>query len=185
MAGTKLISCWSRTDVVGAWRCQSAYEDVSRGCRKMSTRFAELPRRMLILSYAIWFARDQRAQAPWWAPTVDKRCSAVLRGLSHEGRLIGGGACNQEPDGDTRRRDSDLDRFGPCDRRNTLRHVSLVYCIEMYVDVELSTRGPLHLLIYSGGVGLQEKYHIWYYTISWGARRPVPCTPLSCGLGHL
>ena len=41
------------------------------------------------------------------------------------------GACNQEPDGDTRRRDSDLDRFGPSDRRNTLRPVSLVNCIEM------------------------------------------------------
>ena len=44
------------------------------------------------------------------------------------------GACNQEPDGDTRRRDSDLDRFGPSDRHNTLRPVSLVYYIEMYVD---------------------------------------------------
>ena len=91
-ARTKLISCWSRTDVVGAWRCQSAYEDVRRGCRRISTRSAELPRRMLILSYAIWFARDQCARAPRWAPTVDKRCSAVLRGVSHEGRLIGRGA---------------------------------------------------------------------------------------------
>ena len=36
----------------------------------------------------------------------------------------------REPDGDTRRRDNDLDRFGPSDRRNTLRPVSLVYCIE-------------------------------------------------------
>ena len=62
--------------------------------------------------------------------TVDKRCSAVLRGVSHEGRLIGGGARNQKPDGDTRRRDNDLDRFGPSDRRNTLRPVSLVYCID-------------------------------------------------------
>ena len=64
-------------------------------------------------------------------PTVDKRSSAVLRGVSHEGRLIGGGARDQEPDGDTRRRDNDLDMFGPSDRRNTIRHVSLVYCIEM------------------------------------------------------
>ena len=54
------------------------------------------------------------------------------RGVSHEGRLIGGGARDQEPDGDIRRRDSDLDRFGSSDRRNTLRPVSLVYCIEMY-----------------------------------------------------
>ena len=70
--------------------------------------------------------------------SVDKKCSAVLRGVSHEGRLIGGGARDRKPDGDTRRRDSDLDRFGPSDRRNTLRHVSLVYCIEyeMYVDVD-------------------------------------------------
>ena len=44
-------------------------------------------------------------------------------------RFVGGGARNQEPDGDIRRRDSDLDRFGPSDRRNTLRPVSLVYCI--------------------------------------------------------
>ena len=65
------------------------------------------------------------------APTIDKRCSAVLRGVSHEDRLIGGGARDQEPDGDTRRRDSDLDRFGPSDRRNTLRPVSLVCCNEM------------------------------------------------------
>ena len=63
--------------------------------------------------------------------TVDKRCSAVLRGVSYEGRLIGGGTRNQEPDGDTRRRDSDLDWFGPFDRRKPLRPVLLVYCIEM------------------------------------------------------
>ena len=89
------------------------------------------------MSYAIWFARDQRARAPQWTPTVDKRCSAVLRGLSHEGRLIGGGAHDQELDGDTRHRDSDLDRFGLSDRRNTLHPVSLVYYIEygMHVDV--------------------------------------------------
>ena len=61
---------------------------------------------------------------------VDKICSAVHRGVSRDGRFVGGGARNQEPDGDTRRRDSDLDRFGPFDRRNTLRPVSLVYCIE-------------------------------------------------------
>ena len=54
--------------------------------------------------------------------------------VSCDGRFVSGGARNQEPDGDTRRRDSDLDRFGPSDRCNTLHHVSLVYCIEMYVD---------------------------------------------------
>ena len=107
-------------------------------------------------------------------PTVDKRCSVVHRGVSRDGRFVGGGARNQEPDGDTRCRDSDLDRFRPSDRCNTLRPVSLVYCIDVY---HLSSRGPLPLLIYSGGVGLQRKYPIWYYTISCGARRPVPCTP--------
>ena len=54
-----------------------------------------------------------------------------------QGYGTGIGACNQEPDGDTRRRDNDLDRFGPSDRRNTLRPVSLVYCIDLddHVDV--------------------------------------------------
>ena len=68
---------------------------------------------------------------------VDKRCSAVHRGVSRDGRFVGGGTRNQEPDGDTRRRGSDLDRFRPSDRCNTLRPVSLVYYIEyeMYVDV--------------------------------------------------
>ena len=55
-------------------------------------------------------------------------------GVARGGRLSVDGACNQEPDGDTRRRDSDLDRFGPSGRRNTLCPVSLVYCIEMYTD---------------------------------------------------
>ena len=32
--------------------------------------------------------------------------------------------------------------------------------------MEILTRGPLPLLICSRGVGLQGKYHIWYYTIS-------------------
>ena len=83
--------------------------------------------------------------------TVDKRCSAVLRGVFHEGRLIGGGARKQELDGDTRRRDSDLDRFGPSDRRNTLCHVSLMYCIEygMYVDVCIYPLGDPCLSLYS------------------------------------
>ena len=54
--------------------------------------------------------------------------------VSHDGIFVDRGARNQEPDGDTRRRDSDLDRFGPSDRRNILRPVSLVYCIDLYVD---------------------------------------------------
>ena len=62
---------------------------------------------------------------------VDKRCLAVLRGVSHEGRFVGGDVRNQEPDGDTRRRDNDLDKFGLSDQRNTLRPVSLVYCIDL------------------------------------------------------
>ena len=65
---------------------------------------------------------------------VDRICSAVHRGVSRDGRFVGGGARDQEPDGDTRRKDSDLDRFGPSDRRNTLRPMSLVYCIDLYVD---------------------------------------------------
>ena len=71
-------------------------------------------------------------------PTVDKRCSVVHRGVSRDGRFVGGDARNQEPDGDTRCRDNDLDRFKLSDRRNILRPVSLVYCIEyeMYVDVD-------------------------------------------------
>jgi hypothetical protein len=49
--------------------------------------------------------------------------------------------------------------------RNTyvLRQIVLLYlerCNEMY---DLSSRGPLPLLIYSGGGGLQVKYLIWYY----------------------
>ena len=85
---------------------------------------------------------------------VDRICSVVHRGVSRDGRFVGGGARNQEPNGDTRCRDSDLDRFGPSDRRNTLRVVSLVYCIDLDDHVDLTTRGPLPLLIYSGGVGL-------------------------------
>ena len=53
-------------------------------------------------------------------------------GGAHGGRLSVDGACNQELDCDTRRRDNDLDRFGPSDRCNTLHPASLVYCIEMY-----------------------------------------------------
>ena len=82
---------------------------------------------------AIWFImRSARTPLPG-APTIDKRCSVVHRGVSHDDRFVGGGARDQEPDGDTRHRDSDLDRFGLSDRRNTLRPVSLVYCIEMYL----------------------------------------------------
>ena len=64
-------------------------------------------------------------------------------------------ACNPEPDGDTRRRDNDLDRFGPSDRRNTLRPVSLVYCIDVYdpyalYDLDgLSPKGDPCLSLYS------------------------------------
>ena len=62
---------------------------------------------------------------------VDRISSAVHRGVSRNGRFVGGGVRNQEPDGDTRRRDNDLDMFGPSDRRNTLHPVSLVYCIDL------------------------------------------------------
>jgi len=68
------------------------------------------------------------------APLSMKYGRQSTEGGARGGRLSVDGACNQEPDGDTRRRDNDLDRFGPSDRRNTLRPVSLVYCIEMYTD---------------------------------------------------
>ena len=49
----------------------------------------------------------------------------------------------EEPDGDTRCRDSDLDRFGSSDLCDTLRHVSLLDCIEY----EMNSRGvPTHLI---------------------------------------
>ena len=56
-------------------------------------------------------------------------------------------------------------------------------------SMEMSTRGPLSLLIYSEGVGLQRKYHIWYLRctstsavnalILW-AGPPLMVRPLSC-----
>jgi hypothetical protein len=35
--------------------------------------------------------------------------------------------------------------------------------IGFYEMYDLSSRGPIPLLIYSGGGGLQVKYPIWYY----------------------
>jgi len=58
------------------------------------------------------------------------------------------------------------------------------YCMTTDVCI-LSARGPLPLLIYSRGVGLQGKCPIWYYTMSCGARWATPCMPWSCGLDHL
>ena len=72
------------------------------------------------------------------------------------------GARDTKPDGDTMRRDNDLDRFGLSDRRNNLRPMSLVYCIDVYDLYDLSSRGPLPLLIYCEGTRLQVKYPIWY-----------------------
>ena len=65
--------------------------------------------------------------------SVDRISSAVHQGASCDDRFVCGDARNQEPNGDTRRRDNDLDRFGPSGRRN-IRPMSLVYCIEMYTD---------------------------------------------------
>ena len=79
---------------------------------------------------AILFDKETARTPLPGTPTVDRISSAVLRGVSHEGRSIGGGARDQERDGDIRRRDSDLDRFGSSDRRNTLCPMSLVYCID-------------------------------------------------------
>ena len=77
------------------------------------------------------FQGQIEAQLGGMSNDVDRISSAVHRGVSRDGRFVGGDARDQEQDGDTGRRDNDLDRFGPSDRRNTLRHVSLVYCIEM------------------------------------------------------
>ena len=77
---------------------------------------------------------DQRARPLPSAPLLMKYGQQSTEGGARGGRLSVDSACNQEPDGDTRRRDRDLDRFGPSGRRNTLRPVSLVYCIEMYID---------------------------------------------------
>jgi len=69
--------------------------------------------------------------------------------VSRDGRLIGGGVRNQEPNGDTRRRDGDLDRFGPSDRRNTLRPMSLVYCIDLDDHVDRCPLGDPCLSLYT------------------------------------
>ena len=76
---------------------------------------------------------DQAHTPTWRANCRQNIVGSPPRGI-RDSRFVSGGARNQEPDGDTRRRDNDLDRFGPSDRRNTLRHVSLVYCIDLYVD---------------------------------------------------
>ena len=72
------------------------------------------------------------------APLSTKYGRQSTEGGARGGRLSVDGACNQEPDGDTRRKDNDLDRFGTSDRRNTLHPVSLVYCINLdgHVDVD-------------------------------------------------
>ena len=44
------------------------------------------------------------------APTIDRISSAVLRGVSHEGRLIGRDACNRDKKATETQ---ELDRFGP------------------------------------------------------------------------
>ena len=80
---------------------------------------------------AILFDKETTHKPLPSVPTVDRISSTVHQGVSYDGRFVSGGARNQEPDGDIRCRDSDLDRFGPSDRRNTLCPVSLVYCIEM------------------------------------------------------
>ena len=88
--------------------------------------------RMILRS--IWFAMDQRAHPLPGTSLSTKYGRQSTEGGARGGRLSVDGACNQEPDGDTRRRENDLDRFGPSDRRNTLRPMSLVYYIEMYTD---------------------------------------------------
>ena len=78
--------------------------------------------------------------------TIDRICLAVHRGVSHDGRFVGGDARNQEPYGDTRHRDNDLDRFRPSDRRNTLRPMSLVYCIDVFYPFSRGIPVPPYIL---------------------------------------
>ena len=89
---------------------------------------------MQFLMVFISLGLSPRLKLAIFLASVDEIWSAVHRGGTRGGRLSVDGARNQEPDGDTRRGDSDLDRFGPSGRRNTLRLVSLVYCIEMHID---------------------------------------------------
>ena len=56
---------------------------------------------------------------------------------------------------------------------DVIPYVLCLWCIVLRCS--LAIRGPLSLLIYSRGVGLQGKYPIWYYTISYGARRAASC----------
>jgi len=83
---------------------------------------------------AILFDKETTRSPLPSAPTVDRISSSVHLGVSDDGRFVGRGARNQEPDGNTRRRDNDLDRFRLSSRRNTLHPVSFVD----YIDNERS-----------------------------------------------
>ena len=48
---------------------------------------------------AILFDKETARKPLLSTPTVDRISSVVLRGVSHEGRLIGKEACNQEQEG--------------------------------------------------------------------------------------
>ena len=62
-----------------------------------------------------------------------------------------------------RHRDSDLDRFGPSDRCNTLRPVSLLDCIEY----EMNSRGSLPALYSLGGrVTSRFRLDLFSYMVS-------------------
>jgi hypothetical protein len=85
-------------------------------------------------------------------------------GYTHDGRLIGRGARNQEPDGnkDTRHkiytgsgRQRDVKPYVMCS--------VILYLLGMRSGClhDLSAREPLPLLIYSEGTELQVKYPIW------------------------
>ena len=81
---------------------------------------SQVPWMMLMKKIAIRFigrsahTTPKRGPLPG-APLSTKYGRQSTKGGTHGGRLSVDGACNQEPDGDTRRRDSDLDRFGPSD----------------------------------------------------------------------
>ena len=71
------------------------------------------------------------------------------------------GACNQEPDGDTRCRDNDLDRFGLSNQCNTLRPVSLLYCIEYEMILRGGPCPPY--IVWGLGYKSVRSRSIWLY----------------------
>ena len=122
------------------------------------------------------------------------------KGYAHGSRWIDGGARDQEPDGDTRRRDSDLDRFGPSDRRNTLRPVSWCIILNMRCMDRVRQGTPASsYILWSGMVIKKVSYLVLYnilrctstsamHTLILWAGPPLIVRPMSCLMntgGHI